>query len=99
MKYLYFKDYKQRCRFRKTEQVNRILKSICLDRCVKKELRQKLYNNITVRLQKSTRVRINNRCVFTNRSHGILRQFQIERTLFRNSAMSGLISGLRTGFW
>ncbi|MCY4524742.1 MAG: 30S ribosomal protein S14, partial [Halobacteriovoraceae bacterium] len=44
-------------------------------------------------------VRVRNRCLFTGRSRGYLRQFRLSRLEFRRMALQGMISGITKSSW
>ena len=47
----------------------------------------------------SSSVRLHNRCKFTGRPKGYMRQFGISRVTFREMANNGLIPGVKKASW
>ncbi len=47
----------------------------------------------------SSKVRLHNRCNFSGRPKGYMRQFGISRIAFREMASAGLIPGVRKASW
>lgn len=49
--------------------------------------------------KQSSKTQVKNRCVLTNRSHGVYRQFRLSRICIRNLAALGLLPGVTKSSW
>lgn len=101
MKTVFFKDKKRR-QIEKTRLYRRFF--------LKYLLRKKyILNNFTLnylvqnRLKKLSRdsspVRISNRCIITGRSRGVYRKFKLSRINIRESALKGILHGIKKSSW
>ncbi len=99
MKALLEKDKKRRRIFANKEVQRLIL--LFLIRNTKLSAAQRLL--LTQRLQVISRdssiVRLKNRCVLTNRSKGVYRQFRMSRVRLREMLANGLIPGYKKAVW
>ncbi len=99
MKALLEKDKKRRRIFANKEVQRLIL--LFLIRNTKLSAAQRLL--LTHRLQEISRdssiVRLKNRCVLTNRSKGVYRQFRMSRVRLREMLANGLIPGYKKAVW
>lgn len=70
---------------------------------IQKNIKKKyvLYNILKTRAQikKISKVQLNNRCVLTNRSRGIVRPFFVSRIKMREYMQFGVIPGYKKAVW
>ncbi len=99
MKALLEKDKKRRTSFANKEVQRLIL--LYLIRNQKLSASQRLL--LTLRLQQVSRdsslVRLKNRCILTNRSKGVYREFRLSRIRLREMLANGLIPGYKKAVW
>jgi small subunit ribosomal protein S14 len=99
MKALLEKDKKRRTSFANKEVQRLIL--LYLIRNQKLPASQRLL--LTLRLQEISRdsslVRLKNRCILTNRSKGVYREFRLSRIRLREMLANGLIPGYKKAVW
>jgi small subunit ribosomal protein S14 len=99
MKALLEKDKKRRTSFANKEVQRLIL--LYLIRNQKLPASQRLL--LTLRLQQISRdsslVRLKNRCILTNRSKGVYREFRLSRIRLREMLANGLIPGYKKAVW
>ncbi len=99
MKALLEKDKKRRTSFANKEVQRLIL--LYLIRNQKLSASQRLL--LTLRLQQISRdsslVRLKNRCILTNRSKGVYREFRLSRIRLREMLANGLIPGYKKAVW
>lgn len=100
MKTLLIKDKHRRYLFNKLELeynylnfLKRFLKNYNLND-ISINLKKKKYNNIG-----RMRIRINSRCILTNRGKAIFRKFHISRIQLRLFALKGALSGIKKSSW
>lgn len=95
MKHFLARDKRRRESLLKFELKRLFLKSIfyncCLDFYIRERARLELLNLP----RNSSRSRLQNRCVFTRRSGGVLRFFKISRMVFRDLSSRGFLYGIR----
>ena len=102
MKALYIKDKSRRLRFKKFEcqyfywQFLKHFQKFNFNKNLNLVL---LQNNRKLKMIGKARIRINSRCLLTNRSKSIYRKFHISRIQFRLFALKGLLGGVRKGSW
>jgi len=99
MNNLVYRDKKKRNLYSEYELKRLEYKSIINDLSVPKEVR---YNTLVLLNQlprNSSKVRINNRCIITGRSHSVLRICKISRIKFRELASQGLLMGITKSSW
>jgi len=99
MKYLKRKDIKRRNLYNKYEIKRKYLKYILYNNKLSTYIKQKamyLLNNFP---KDSSKIRIKNRCVLTNRSKSVYRDFKISRIMLRNLANNGLLAGIVKSSW
>ncbi len=99
MKALLEKDKRRRASFSNKEVQRLIL--LYLIRNQKLSASQRLL--LTLRLQQVSRdsslVRLKNRCILTNRSKGVYREFRLSRIRLREMLANGLIPGYKKAVW
>jgi|SaaInlStandDraft_5_1057022.scaffolds.fasta_scaffold18312_5 ribosomal protein S14 len=101
MKSLYIKDKHRRHLFKKFEIqycYNQFLKIFSEFQNKHLLVTLKLKENNLKRIGKF-RIRINSRCLLTNRSKAVYRKFHISRIQLRMFALKGLLGGVRKGSW
>ena len=99
MKYLLEKDRKRRQLVKKYELKRLSLKSIISNCSYPITLRWKAGLKLSELPKDSSKLRLNNRCVLSNRSRGISSTFKISRIELRILSSSGEISGLKKSSW
>ncbi len=99
MKALLEKDKRRRASFSNKEVQRLIL--LYLIQNQKLPAAQRLL--LTLRLQEISRdsslVRLKNRCILTNRSKGVYREFRLSRIRLREMLANGLIPGYKKAVW
>lgn len=98
MKKLYIKDKKQRIKFFKFYIKILCLKSIHSNLNLTINLRLKSFLLLKT-LSKNSRIKIKNRCIFSNRGKSIESKLKISRIVFRNLISKGLISNILKDSW
>jgi ribosomal protein S14 len=91
----YVKNVKQRELYKKTEVVQKVLKSLFLyaeNTVVKLVIQKKFLFNFS---KKTFKTRIKNFCVISGRARGIYRKFQVSRIHFKLLGEKGLFFGLK----
>jgi small subunit ribosomal protein S14 len=99
MKVLYLKDKKRRHLFFLYEKNKLILKYIKNNNNLLFDLRKNAYFNLILCPLNSSFVRINNRCLLSNRSRGILTHFKVSRSFFKSLALNGYFPGVQKANW
>lgn len=99
MKYLNYKDSKRRINYLKIEPEYIRLKSIIYNRSLPKTI-QFFFIMKLFRISKNySKIRIKNRCVITNRSQSIYRDFHLNRSTLKEFVGSDLLVGIRKSSW
>jgi small subunit ribosomal protein S14 len=99
MKHLLEKDKKRRKLVNNYELKRFALKSILMNCNLPVTFRWKAGLKLSELPKDSSKVRLRNRCVLTNRSRGNLGVFKISRIELRRLASSGQINGLKKSSW
>lgn len=99
MKYLKRKDNKRRNLFKIYEIKRKYLKYIIYNNKLSKYIKIKAMLILNRLPKDSSRIRIKNRCVITNRPKSIYRDFKMSRIILRNLAHNGLLSGIIKSSW
>ena len=97
MLYLKRKDLKRRKKFLEIEPKYRLLKGMLKNRYLSLEMRSDIIKNY-IELNSAV-TQIKNRCVFTQRSRGVLRSFKGSRLYLKREGLSGYLVGIRKGSW
>lgn len=97
------KDIKLRFIFNKIEK-HRILSKFIVQYFQKKKEKNFLSKIKKMKffrffISKKSRVRMVNRCIFTNRSKGVSKQYGSSRFIIREYAQFGLLSGCHKAVW
>ena len=95
MKILLTKDKNRRDQYSLFEKKRVILKAILNDLDLSKNLRNAIYKRLLQLPKNSSRTKITNRCVITNRSKSVYKQFKMSRIVFRDLALKGQLVGVR----
>jgi len=101
MLYLKEKDLKIRKKFFKLEKLNKINKYLLIT-----ALKNKNFNNIIkvlLKIQKMnskiSKVKLNGRCLLTNRSKGVNKNYFVSRIVLRNLMQFGIVPGFKKAVW
>jgi ribosomal protein S14 len=95
MKKLYLKDKNRRYAYLILEKKKLILNSIIHNLNLDKNIRNFAYNELINLVTFNSITKINNRCVFTNRSRAIYRKFKMSRIFFKKYALQGDLVGVQ----
>lgn len=96
------KDLYNRKLFKKFEIKNLITKFIVINLISNPNLLDKFKTRFIFfkkRSLKHSKVRINGRCILTNRKGGIFRKFSISRIVLRDLFQFGIIPGFKKAVW
>jgi len=99
MRHGFYKDFKRRRKFCRTEAINVLLKSVCLNDNLERLPRSKFYNYISSRLYRSSFVKMRNFCVLTSNSRSVNKTFKLNRIVLRGAFLRGLIYSVRKSIW
>jgi small subunit ribosomal protein S14 len=99
VKYLLEKDKKRRELIGKYELQRMSLKSILSNCNLPVTFRWKAGLKLSKLPKDSSKTRLKNRCILSNRSRGVLGSFRISRIELRILSGSGKISGLKKSSW
>lgn len=100
MKKQNIKDLQKRLLVYKKEKKNLLFKFIIRSTKLSKNLRNKAQNEFLKRiLINSSKIRVNNRCVFTSRGKSVNKNFKLSRITFRKLASEGLLLGIKKSSW
>lgn len=97
MIYLKRKDIKRRNKFLDEESKSLLLKSFIVNDYINSEKRVSI-RNFFYRLSIHG-TKLNNRCVYTGRSRGVLRSFKSSRLVVKRQSLSGMLVGVRKSTW
>jgi small subunit ribosomal protein S14 len=75
------------------------LKSLLKDKEQTMSIRYKAQLQLNKLPKNSSKVRLNNRCLITGRTHSILKSFRISRIKLRELISIGLITGIKKSSW
>ena len=75
------------------------LKKIVMDKKLSLEERFKAQLKLSKLPRNSSKIRINNRCEITGRSHGVYRKLKISRISLRKLSLEGKIPGMIKSSW
>jgi ribosomal protein S14 len=95
MKILYIKDKNQRNRYYLLEKKKLILQYVLNNLSFTKECRNFAYSEYKKFSKFSNISKIKNRCVFSNRSRSIYRQFKLSRIFFKKLSLEGYLMGVK----
>lgn len=104
MLYLKKKNYKSRFSFHKIEK-SRVLSKFVICYSQNKKIKSSLQTIKKIKsfqlhfFNKKSRVRLNNRCIFTNRSNSIYKKYNSSRFILREFIQFGMIPGFKKAVW
>ncbi len=90
-------DKKRRQLLCKKEQKIRLWKSLSVNEYLSSHVRSMGRFELSKIGMNSSK--INNYCIVTGRSRGVLRDFKVSRMIFKELANSGFIQGVKKGSW
>ena len=100
MKKQNIKDFNKRLSVYKQEKKTLLLKFIIRSTKLSKNLRNKAQKKF---IEKSSlnfsKIRLNNRCIFTSRSKSVSSSIKLSRITFRKLASEGLLLGIKKSSW
>jgi ribosomal protein S14 len=99
MKSKYFNGLLKRKKFFLNKDFCLLLKSVYLNNKINHDHRQFVYQKLCKISLNSSLVRINNFCIYTNRSKGVNNIFKFDRVLLRSFLLSAKIYGCRRSIW
>jgi ribosomal protein S14 len=107
MKYLKVKDIKNRRNFFRNEKKILIKKTIFIHflNLFSNEFKKKHSVFLYIFIKKlkffssNSKTKINRRCIFSNRSRGILRSLNVSRIIFKDLIFFGLLPGYKKAVW
>ena len=99
MKYLFIKDKKRRKLVKKLELKKVILKSIIYNIRLPYSIREYLFIDLCNLTKDSSKTRIRNRCLFTNRSRFVLTKYKLSRHYFKFLVSKKKIVGISRESW
>ena len=94
-----YRDLKKRRLFSKYELLRLHYKSLIQDLTLSKNKRFQLISEFNKLPRNSSRVRIQNRCILTGRSHSVYRFCKLSRIKIRELASTGLLMGVKKSSW
>ena len=100
MKKQSIKDLKKRLSVYKQEKKTLLLKFIIRSTKLSKKLRNKAQHNFfKMESFDFSKIRVNNRCIFTSRSKSVNSRIKLSRITFRKLASDGLLLGIKKSSW
>ncbi len=99
MKALLEKDKKRRRAFSNKEVQRLILLFLIRNQKLSASQRLLLIQRLQQVSRDSSKVRLKNRCMLTNRSHGVYRKFRLSRIRLREMLANGLMPGYKKAVW
>jgi len=91
---------KKRTRLNASSQAKRVsLKKMIIDESLPDDERRAAMFKLNTLSANSSRVRMHRRCVATGRTRGVYRKFQLNRIVFREMALEGLLPGVTKASW
>jgi small subunit ribosomal protein S14 len=95
MKSLFYKDKMRRTLYYKVRMKKNILKSIYNNFSLPNTIRIKAYFKLKTLNKNYSITRLHNRCILTNRSRSIYKNFGLSRLAFRRLALNGNLIGVK----
>ena len=89
----------QTSRIRTYEMQRLLYKSLLRDMKHDPILRMRTSWKLTSLPKTSSRTRLQTRCVLTNRSRGVLKEFRLSRQCLRELSLAGLLPGVQKSSW
>lgn len=99
MKYLNYNDLNKRKNFKRIELEYNRLKALTVNRKMPNAYRFFFFMKIYRLSKTSLKVRIKNRCIITNKSQSVYRDFRLNRSTFKNLISLDLLVGVRKSSW
>lgn len=99
MKVLLTKDKNRRNQYLLFEKKRRILKSIINNLEIPKSLRYAIYKKLINLPTNTSKLKIKQRCVISNRSKAVYKKFRMSRIVFRDLASNGQLMGVKKASW
>jgi small subunit ribosomal protein S14 len=99
MKYLNKKDFFRRNLYLNIEFEYLRVKALTFNATLPKTVRFFFLMKLTRMSKNMSKVRIKNRCIFTNKSQSVYRNFRINRSVLKNFVGSDLLVGIRKSSW
>jgi len=99
MKYLLSKDKKKRYFFNKEELKRLILKSILFNINFSENVREYIFLILNNFNYNTSKTRIRNRCVITNRSRYLFTAYKVSRLEFKRLVVLGKLTGVYRKTW
>jgi small subunit ribosomal protein S14 len=81
--------------FEKREKLKKLLK----DKKQEVSIRYETQLQLNKLPKNSSKIRLNNRCLITGRTHSIIKSFRVSRIKLRELISMGLITGIRKSSW
>lgn len=101
MLYLKKKDLKLRKKFFKFEKINKINKFLFINALKNKNVTNII--KILLKIQKTnykiSKVKLNGRCLITNRGKAVNKNYLISRIVLRNLMQFGIVPGFKKAVW
>jgi len=99
MKYLSFKDKKYRNNYNNIEIDILRTKAIAFNINFPMSIRYFYFNKLSKKNKNFTMVRVNNRCLLTNRAQSTYKIFRLNRSTIREMMGMSMLQGLRKSSW
>lgn len=100
MKRQNIKDFNKRLLVYKQEKKTLLLKFIIRSTKLSKNIRSKAQNKfIKMPSLDFSKIRVNNRCIFTSRAKSVNSSMKLSRITFRKLASEGLLLGIKKSSW
>lgn len=99
MKTLLVKEKRNRKFYFKYAKQTLLLKSIHANSYLPLETRWEAFNALMQFPIRSRSVRLHNRCLVSNRGHGVLQTFQLSRIQLRSHLAQGFFTGMTRASW
>lgn len=99
MKSFYINDKRNRQLYIKFEKKKKLLKFFFNNFFINKNKRYKAFLTFSKLPKKTSLVKINNRCIITNRNRGISRKFRLSRIELKRLILKGVLPGVKLAKW
>jgi|TARA_B110000967_G_scaffold188708_1_gene211791 small subunit ribosomal protein S14 len=93
------KDAQKRAIFARLEHTRIMLRALLKDRSLPQSVRFHMSMELNTLPRKSTKTKINNRCVSTGRAKGVYRLFKCSRICMRELVAMGALPGVKKASW
>ena len=93
------KDAQKREIFARLEHTRIMLRALLKDRSLPQSVRFQMSMELNTLPRKSTKTKINNRCVNTGRAKGVYRLFKCSRICMRELVAMGALPGVKKASW